>query len=68
MYETENQRVAKTDGPSKKFEGYFAKQFRDRDVPVERIVDLGYTPPLCDYFTIIPEGEQSLVWLASSSC
>ena len=56
MYETENQRVAKTDGPSKKFEGYFAKQFRDRDVPVERIVDLGYTPPLCDYFTIIPEG------------
>ena len=56
MYEERNQRVAKTDGPSKKFESYFARQFRDWDVPIERIVDLGYTQPLCDYFTVIPEG------------
>lgn len=56
MYEEENQRVAKTDGPSKKFESYFAKQFRDWGFPIERILDLGYTHPPCDYFEIIPEG------------
>ena len=55
MYETENQRVAKTDGPSKKFESYFAKPFRDWGFPIERILDLGYTRPPCDYFAIIPE-------------
>ena len=50
-------RTAKTDKPSKRFESDFSGQFRSYGLPIERVLDLGWNPVVCDYYAVIDDGN-----------